>query len=252
MRSWVTAPRWVPRASPQHVCDVAMHRRMPWVFARRFVRSPSIALFELTTNCSADGRMWPVSLAARHHGPHDTGHLVGQRNGRHLRGRRVTRARNHALPLPCSGRTSRITASPQHQQLAHRSLPGARSRRGGFCRRWSSVSVSDRASGEMVPRSSNWLASTVSASVSAPTGPMPGTAASCWLTGLVLCSCFSRRSSSPMRSRTCSIAAPSSAPSSARRRRHCGSAPAVPAARRSGAVPPWRSRRTRRRGRAGR
>src|ERR1700755_768043 len=61
-------------------------RDAPWdgpgYLARRFDRSPSsaVALSPSMPNGSAS-RLCAVSLAARHHGPHDTGHLVGQGDG---------------------------------------------------------------------------------------------------------------------------------------------------------------------------
>src|SRR6202030_2514032 len=54
--------------------------------ARRFDRSPSsaLALSPSVTNGSANRRLWPVGFSTRHHGPHDTGHLVGQGDGGEL------------------------------------------------------------------------------------------------------------------------------------------------------------------------
>jgi hypothetical protein len=54
----------------------------PGCLARRFDRSPSSAVALSPSMASGSAhRLWPVSFAARHHGPHDTGHLVGQRHG---------------------------------------------------------------------------------------------------------------------------------------------------------------------------
>ena len=109
-----------------------------------------------------------------------------------LRGRRCTRACNHALPLPCSGLTYLTTAvAPFTSNARSCSLPFARDLAqpvlagGGVLLRRQTEPGGEVPARLELPRINR------RARVKPLTGPMPGTSANCWLSELLLCSAAS-------------------------------------------------------------
>ena len=201
-------PDGIRQASPQHACGMgAPPSDATGYLARRFDRSPSSCCrsFTLATNGSASHRLRPVGLPARHHAlafqsiegdrwnlcqrrPDDPGHPVGQRHRHDL----ARLAGQQPQQLGCGMPLPRLDQShhrrrPLHQQLAQpfvalardppmRCLPPVECPFG----------VSQIQAAKCRP-DWNCAGSMPTARVSAVTGPMPGTAANCWLSALALC-----------------------------------------------------------------
>ena len=99
---------------PKHFGDVAHHRvprSIPILGSTDRHLAAFLASARRVAMVSGLGRLWPaVDLAARHHGPQDAGHLVGQRHGpaASFLGRRASRLTSHGEPRP--GLANWITA----------------------------------------------------------------------------------------------------------------------------------------------
>jgi hypothetical protein len=94
--------------------------------ARGFDQLPCSAIAPSPETASLSGRRRPVPvrLSARHHGPHDTGHLVGQGHRHQLARPALQQAQQPLAGQRWPGLASRTTAvAPSTSNVRNRSLP---------------------------------------------------------------------------------------------------------------------------------
>jgi hypothetical protein len=150
---------------------------------------------------SGGDRLTPIRFAARHHGPDDPGHLVGQSDRGEL-----ARFTLQQLQKPRRGGFAARFGeaddghSADEQQLTQpfiacfADFAQALLAAGGMFLR-----CQTQPRGEVSRAETKFPGSTVKAIVIAPHGPMPGISANNWLTGLTLCSAASSPSTAVTR-----------------------------------------------------